>query len=302
MHRIFQEDPKVFARTFRALGFPFDDPVTATVMPTDLTEIRPLERRVDTLLKLEDNKGGGILLAVEAQGKKEAKKEGSWTYYLAHLYEKYKLPPVLLVVCQDRRTAIWAGAPVRIGPPQWASLIMRPLVLGPHNVPVITDPAEAARDIPLATLSAVTHAKEPGAAAILKVLASAMKTLDEDTAALFSDLPELGLGETPAARTWRKLMAIDLSLLHGPTSQRLRAEARAEGLAEGRAEGLAEGRAEGRAEATARSILLVLDQRGIDVPDDARERIAGCREPETLDGWFTRAVTAGSVDEVFGES
>jgi hypothetical protein len=279
MHRIFQEDPKVFARTFRALGFAFDDPVTATVMPTDLTEIRPLERRVDTLLKLEDDKGGGILLAVEAQGKKEAKKDGSWTYYLAHLYEKYKLPPVLLVVCQDRRTAIWAASPVRIGPPQCTSLIMRPLVLGPHNVPLITDPAEAARDVPLATLSAVTHAKEPGADAILKTLASAMKTLDETTAALFSDLTELGLGDTPAGQTWRKLMAIDLSLLHGPTSQRLRAE--------------------GRAEGEARAILRLLDQRGIEVPDDIRERITGCLDLDTLEVWLTRTLTVTSAQELF---
>jgi hypothetical protein len=164
------------------------------------------------------------------------------------------------------RTAIWAGAPVRIGP---------------HNVPVITDPAVAARDVPRATRSAVTHAREPGADAILKTLASAMKTLDEGTAALFTDLTELGLGDAPAAQTWRKLMTIDLSFFRSETSQRLRAE----------------GRAEGRAE----DVLLLLDRRGVEVPDDARERIAGCRETETLDRWFTRAITAESVGEVFGE-
>ncbi|MGX1909827.1 hypothetical protein ACWIID_13295 [Streptomyces phaeochromogenes] len=53
MHRIFQEDPGAFARTFPALDLPFPDPVSVSLMPTDLTEIKPLERRVDTLLKLE---------------------------------------------------------------------------------------------------------------------------------------------------------------------------------------------------------------------------------------------------------
>lgn len=80
-------------------------------------------------------------------------------------------------------------------------------------------------------------------------------------------------------------MAIDTSLLHGPTSQRLRAE----------------GRAEGRAESRAEDVLLLLDQRGVEVSDDARERIAGCREAEMLDRWFTRAITADSVGEVFDE-
>jgi hypothetical protein len=248
-----------------------------------LISVRILPEGLDTLLKLEDDKGGGILLAVEAQGKKDAKKEASWTYYLAHLYEKYKLPPVLLVVCQDRRTAIWAASPVRIGLAQWPSLTMRPLVLGPHDVPLITDPAEAARDIPLATLSAVTHAKEPGAAAILKMLASAMKTLDQNTASVFTELTELGLGDTPAAHTGRKLMALDLSFFRSETSQRLRAE----------------GRSEGRAEGTARAILLLLDQRGIDITDDARERIADCRDLDTLDTWLSRALTVASAQDLF---
>ena len=53
MHRIFQEDPGVFARTFRALGVELDEPVTATLLLTDLTETRPLERRVDTLLRFD---------------------------------------------------------------------------------------------------------------------------------------------------------------------------------------------------------------------------------------------------------
>ncbi len=30
MHRIFQEDPGMFARTFRALNIPFSDPVAVT--------------------------------------------------------------------------------------------------------------------------------------------------------------------------------------------------------------------------------------------------------------------------------
>ncbi|WP_342791229.1 hypothetical protein [Streptomyces montanus] len=38
MHRIFQEDPGAFARTFRALDLPFPDPVAVSLMPTDLTE------------------------------------------------------------------------------------------------------------------------------------------------------------------------------------------------------------------------------------------------------------------------
>ncbi|MEU6366180.1 hypothetical protein ABZ876_10555 [Streptomyces sp. NPDC046931] len=47
-----------------------------------------------------------------------------------------------------------------IGPPEWSALTLRPLVLGPDQVPIVDDPAEAARDIPLAVLSAMLHSRD----------------------------------------------------------------------------------------------------------------------------------------------
>ena len=91
-------------------------------------------------------------------------------------------------------------------------------------VPAITDPSTAARDIPLATLSAITHGKDDNAAAILKALAAALKTIDEETARIFAEFTELGLGTAPAAKIWRHLMSVDLSFFRSETSQRLRAE------------------------------------------------------------------------------
>jgi hypothetical protein len=115
MHRVFQQDPGVFARAVRALGIPFDDPVSATPLPTDLTENRPLERRVDTLLRMDAADGTSFVLAVEAQGKKDPDKPASWSYYLAHLYAKYRLPPLLVVVCR-------AGSPPTGLPVGWTSV------------------------------------------------------------------------------------------------------------------------------------------------------------------------------------
>ena len=111
MHRVFQEDPGIFTRTFGALGIPFPDAVAVSQLPTDLTETKPLERRLDTLLRVDTAGGGGYLLAVEAQGRKDPAKYSSWAYYLAHLHAKYGLGPVLLVVCQDESTARWATGP-----------------------------------------------------------------------------------------------------------------------------------------------------------------------------------------------
>ncbi|MET8173121.1 hypothetical protein [Streptomyces clavifer] len=294
MHRIFQEDPGIFTRTFRTLGIPFPDPVAVSLLPTDLTETKPLERRVDTLLRVDTADGDGYLLAVEAQVKKDPAKHSSWTYYLAHLNAKYGIGPVLLVVCQDESTARWAARPIRIGPPQWPSLTVRPLVLGPHNVPAVTDPSAAARDVPLAAFSAITHGKDPNAPAILKALAAALKTVDEETAVIFGELTELGLGKTPAAQIWRDLMAVDLSFFRSETSQRLRAE----GRAEGKTEGLAEGKTEGLAEA----VVRVLERRGVFVGRDVSDRIHRCTDTCVLDEWLARALSVTVAEDLFTDA
>ncbi|MEU3128486.1 hypothetical protein ACIBVM_19655 [[Kitasatospora] papulosa] len=290
MHRVFQEYPELFSRVSEVLGVAFPPFVSADVVTTDLTESRPVERRVDTLLRIETEDNGLFLLAVEAQGKKDPDKPTSWAYYVSYLLEKYRLPTMLLVVCQDRATAAWAARPVPLGSPQWPVLTLRPLVAGPHNIPAVTDVAEARKDLALATLSAITHAGEPDVGAILKTLSAALRGAPDDIAAPIVELTAQGLGNRPAAQQWRNLVAVDLSFYISPLSEEIRDEGRAEGEARGRAEGEARGRAE--------DILLVLDERGIEVPDGIRDTITGCRDLDVLRRWLRRAATADSAEEI----
>ncbi|MQY16734.1 hypothetical protein SRB5_69360 [Streptomyces sp. RB5] len=286
MHRVFQEDPGVFARTFRRLGLEFADPVSVTQLPSDLTEFKPLERRVDTLMRCDNPDGSSYLLAVEAQGKPDPDKPSSWAYYMAHLYAKYTVPPVLLVVCQDERTARWAQKPFTIGPPQLEAITLRCLVLGPHNVPRVTDEAEAAADIALATLSAIVHAREVDADVILRALATALTKQDEETALPYAELAESGLSSVPAAlEIWRKLMTMDISQYQGTLAQRLRAEGEAQGKAEGGID----------------AVLFVLERRGIALADEQRAHVVACTDSDTIRTWLDRALTASTADEVFAQ-
>lgn len=106
----------------------------------------------------------------------DGRKRGSWSYYLSYLYEKCRCEPVLIVITQNSATARWAAQPIQLGLRGWESLTVRPLVLGPDNVPVITDEREAVRDVPLAVLSARTHGRGRNAAAILESPAAALQT------------------------------------------------------------------------------------------------------------------------------
>jgi hypothetical protein len=64
-------------------------------------------------------------------------------------------------------------------------------------------------------------------------------------------------------------------------------------------QGEAEGEAKGQAKGEARAVLAVLDARGIEVPDELRERIAGCTDLEQLDTWVRRAATARTAQDLF---
>ncbi|MFJ4977725.1 hypothetical protein ACIP6X_20630 [Streptomyces coeruleorubidus] len=289
MHRIFQDHPGLFSRVSEVLGVGFSPPTSVTVLPTDLTEARPLERRVDTLLRLETEDDEPLLLAVEAQGKKDPDKPASWAYYASYLLTKYRLQPLLLVVCQDRATAEWAARPVRFGPRQWPLLTLRPLVAGPHNMPVLTDPAEVRKDLALATLSAITHVRHPDIGAILKAVTTVLRDTPHPIADPIVELIAQGLGKHPAAEQWRNLVAVDLSFYKSYISEEIRDEGREEG------------RAEGEARRAAEDVLEVLDVRGIDVPEAVRERIVSCDDPGTLRRWHRRAVIAPSAEQIFSD-
>lgn len=115
LHRIFQERPEILAPVFRALGVAFPEKATLDALTPDVTETKPLERRVDTVLRIGPSDGDDFLLAVESQGARKPEKESSWPYYVAHLQAKYRLPVLLLVVCQDLPTAKWAAGPFDCG-------------------------------------------------------------------------------------------------------------------------------------------------------------------------------------------
>ncbi|MEU5917588.1 hypothetical protein [Streptomyces sp. NPDC047141] len=279
MHSIFQHDPHPFHRLSDLLELALPATVEAIALTTDVTESRP----VVTHMRLNGARDSPLLLAVAVQRKKDPTKPAAWAYSTTYLWAKYGLPTVLLVVCQDRATAEWAGQPVTLGPTDTPALALQPMAVGPHNMPVITDPAEARVDLALATLSAITHAGDPDIGAVLKALSTALRDVPENVAEPIIEFTARGLGNRQAEELWRNLVATDLSFYTSYLSEELRAE----------------GRAEGRAQGSADALLMVMRQRGLDVPCDIRDRITSCRDPLTLRRWVARAVIAISTEEIF---
>ncbi|MDJ1133882.1 hypothetical protein [Streptomyces iconiensis] len=264
---------------------------------------------MDSVLRIKPADGGTpTLLAIEAQSEPSPKKAASWAYYTSHLHAKHNCTVLLVVVCHDKATVEWAAGPHRLGSADWTILTVTPLVLGPGNVPLILDADEAAKDLPMATFAAMTHGKSPDAPAILDALARALGRADVESRNYYSELLESGLGNTPAQRTWRKIMKVNGSYFpgRGTLVEETFLEGKAAGLAEGEArgeargevKGEARGEAKGRAAERARMVLYVLDNHGVTVSDGIRKLVSDCTDLDVLDQLLERAFTVTRAEDL----
>ncbi|MEU4034276.1 hypothetical protein [Streptomyces collinus] len=291
MHRIFQERPEILTPVFKVLGIALPEKATVDAVITDVTETKPLARHIDTALRVAPSDGEEFLLAIEAQERRDPKKGSSWAYYVAYLRAKYGLPVLLLVVCRDRTTAKWAAGPFECGARGWTAQRTYPLVVGPDNLPVITDVRTAAEKPALATFSALTHANSADRDAILEALGRALQGMDAEAADYFYQFLDVALGDNPAGDKWRQIMGF---VNYFPGRGHVMERAYLEGKATGEAQGEAKGEAKG--------VLAVLEVRGIPVPDDVRGRVTACTDPDRVSDWLNRARTVERAEDLFGEA
>ncbi|MEJ3745976.1 hypothetical protein WEI85_22125 [Actinomycetes bacterium KLBMP 9797] len=249
----------------------------------DLTELTPTEYRADLVVTLADADGGigapVLAVVVEVQLSRDGGKRWSWPVYLATLRARLRCPVVLLVVCTDAAVAGWCATPVELGHPRF---VLAPLVVGPRQVPVVTDAGVACAAPELAVLSAMAHAAHPDRDKVLRALVDGLASVDQERWTLYSDVVFAAL--PAAARRY-------LEALMGTGTYEYRSEFVRRYVLQGRAEG--------RVEGEARAVLAVLATRGIEVPDDVRARISGCTDVEQVETWLRRAVTARTVADLF---
>ncbi len=241
---------------------------------TDLTETTPAELRADALITLTDGSGVPALgIIVEVQLRRDRRKHRSWPRYVTALHNRLKTPVALLVICPDETVARWAARPIDLG---YGSRI-QPLVIGPHAIPAVSDPAAARGDPELAMFSAMAHYREAG---VLEALVSALagpNDPDRDRSALYAELIWKYLPADARLRL-EELMTTTGWQAHSPFARKHFGEGKAEGKTEG--------------------LLLVLEARNIDVPAAARATIEACTDLDRLDTWLQRALSAETVDDV----
>jgi hypothetical protein len=274
---LFRHRPALAAELLAgALGVPVPAHEQARLDPGDLPELVPTEYRADAVVVLLRSGEPVHAVVVEVQLARDAGKRWSWPVYLATLRARLRCPVALLVVCVDAATARWCARPIELGHPGHR---LAPLVVGPEQVPVVTTVEAGA--VELTVLSAMAHGAGPARHDVLEALVHALATTDEDHLTLYSDLVLTAL-PAAARRHLEALMAVRTREYESDFVRKY----------------VFQGRAEGKAEGKASAVLEVLETRGLDVPDDVRDRVLGCTDLDLLDVYLRRAVTAGSAAEV----
>ncbi|MDC0723088.1 hypothetical protein [Nannocystis bainbridge] len=263
-------------------GAPASGPVR--ISAAEFVDLHFAEHRADAVLGL----GGAPeqpdeALVVEVQVERDPRKRWTWPLYVAGLRTRLSCPVTLVVVSLDRDVARWCAEPIDLGRQR---NVLRPWVLGPEAVPIITD-ADRARELPeLAVLSVAAHADEPGVEQIALAALDASRELDDERGIHYPDFV-VGLLGRAARLALEQLMAT-----------KKRWEPISDMFRKPWLEGIAEGEVKGRVAGKAEIVLKLLQLKGFALTEAQRQRVLDCRDEAVLDTWAARVLVATRLDEV----
>jgi len=242
----------------------------ATPMRADL--VRLVERPDRTPLRA---------LIFEVQLSRDPDKRTSWPFYLAAARARWRCPANLIVVTLTRAMSRWCARPIRLDD---IGNEYHPAVIGPDQLPVLTDVDQAHGCPELAVLSAVAHRRHPNRVQVARAALLACTRLDRPRATLYSDFTVANLDRATFAAIE------DLMLIEGY-------ELQSEFARKHHQEGFDEGLAQGRREALAAMLLTLLEGRFGALSVEVRERVQRA-DIDRLTRWGAAVLSAASLDEL----
>ncbi|MEU6858153.1 hypothetical protein AB0B28_04660 [Glycomyces sp. NPDC046736] len=236
---------------------------------------RPLERNCDNLEVFLSGKDPVFALIFEVQRAEDPEKLYSWPDYLISARTRLRCPVALVVICPDEKTARWVRHGVDTGHP---GFVLIPLVIGPDQIPVITDPERARESVEMTIYSLLAHGEGRHGEEIMRAYYAAVPNLDQNKQDKYTRFALNALSEEARQRLEAIIMSDETSFGSNLLD---RIEAK------------------GEARGERKSLLAVLEARGIPVDESTRARIDTCDETEQIVAWLVRAASADSITEVF---
>lgn len=255
----------------------------ARVVPTSatFTGLGSAEFRVDLALHVlpaaSDQPLRTILL--EAQLGPDRDKRFTWPLYSAAVRARDRCPVTTIVLALDRRTARWAARPIVLDP--MGTHVFRPVVIGPGDIPRITD-LDQARALPeLTMLSALVHCRTRGGEHVVRAaLVAASAALDRPFFTFYATTIGALLSED-MRRPLEALMDYQGNSVDAEIERYHRTQWE-----------------KGAREVLGKLIIDLLTERFGSLPAPATTRILAA-DSALLAHWVKRVISAGSLDEVF---
>jgi hypothetical protein len=243
----------------------------------------PPELRADGVLQVKRDGNTELVIVVEVQLATDPNKLYSWPAYVTGARIRYRCEAMLVVLAPYEHAAAWARRPIRLGPVVGA---IQPVVVGPSEMPMVVDLAQARQAPELAVFSAIFHGHDKDVSLALRIAQTAVEAalaLPDRRAIVYYDLIWAGISGKVKER---------LNMI--PQNYEFQHEGLRRANAEGEAKGKAEGKAMGEAEGLALGLLAVLKARGFPITGEQQQRITSA-DAQQLRRWLDAAVTAPSV-------
>jgi hypothetical protein len=266
---LLREHPELVLSLLRAsLGIPIDGDVEVAASPENLTEIQPPERRADLVLIVRAPGSGAASFAaiVEVQLRRDPRKRWTWPAYQAVLRSRLRCPVQIVVVTLDEDTARWCEEPIVLDD---LGSRLCPVVIGPSQVPVVTEVERARCHPEVALLGVLAHRRAAAAFEAARTLLVALDDVDEAV---------------------RRALEAEMN----PEKYEFRSEFMRRIMAEGEARG----EVRGELVALANAVLKVLEARGLACDAEHRAIVLACSDRAQLEDWLMRAVHVRDADEL----
>jgi hypothetical protein len=286
------------------LGVDVPTGLSARLESNDFNDRPSKDFQPDVVVSVGPDREPVHAVIVEVQQRKLPSKLKQLARYAAQLWLMLDCPVTVLCVCPDSDVAAFYAKPIET---TLSGYMPQPVVLGPDEVPPITDPEQVARWPEVAALSVMMHGRRRE---VIEALATGLELLKPDDASCLVEYA-FRMAGVEAKKYMEEIMSRTTWPVYSPFAKehfgRGKEEGRTEGIKEGLKEGIEEGRKEGIKEGIregvavgeAKAVLTVLATRGIEVPEKMRARIEACTDLPQLEKWLGRAVTAASAADLF---
>ncbi len=117
------------------------------------------------------------MMIFEVQLTRDTDKRRTWSAYQAVLRAQYRCPAMVVVLAPDGGVARWCAQPIDLD--GRGTSVMRPTVIGPSRVPVVTDLSEAVRTPGVTALSVIAHGHSEHALEVGRAGLRAAQSLDQ---------------------------------------------------------------------------------------------------------------------------